>query len=176
MATIRTSLLDEARGLLDETIELRRRIHRYPEIGLTLPRTQQVVLDALAPLGLDVRTGSKTTSVTATLEGARPGPTMLLRADMDALPLQEETPGRRHARRRRPGFLERPLTAAPPRGHGVFSARDRSWAPMLLLEPFNPRAGGHQVVAGSLHGVEVSRRNRAAFSHMSFRMASSPST
>ena len=91
MATIQGSLLDEARGLLDETIELRRRIHRHPEIGLTLPRTQQVVLDALAPLGLDVRTGSKTTSVTATLEGARPGPTMLLRADMDALPLQEET-------------------------------------------------------------------------------------
>ena len=68
-----------------------RRIHRYPEIGLTLPRTQQVVLEALAPLGLDVRTGSKTTSVVATLEGARPGPTMLLRADMDALPLQEDT-------------------------------------------------------------------------------------
>jgi len=91
MATIQTSLLDEARGLLDDTIEVRRRIHRHPEIGLTLPRTQQVVLDALAPLGLDVRTGSKTTSVTATLEGARPGPTMLLRADMDALPLQEDT-------------------------------------------------------------------------------------
>ena len=58
MATLPTSLLDEARGLLDDTIELRRRIHRHPEIGLTLPRTQQVVLDALAPLGLDVRTGT----------------------------------------------------------------------------------------------------------------------
>jgi len=41
MATVQTSLLDEARGLLDDTIELRRRIHRHPEIGLTLPRTQQ---------------------------------------------------------------------------------------------------------------------------------------
>jgi amidohydrolase len=91
MATLQTSLLDEARGLLDDTVKLRRQIHRHPEIGLALPRTQQVVLDALAPLGLDVRTGSKTTSVTATLEGARPGPTMLLRADMDALPLQEDT-------------------------------------------------------------------------------------
>jgi amidohydrolase len=91
MAITQTALLDEARGVLDETIELRRRIHRHPEIGLTLPRTQQVVLEALAPLGLEVRTGSRTTSVVATLEGARPGPTMLLRADMDALPLQEDT-------------------------------------------------------------------------------------
>jgi hippurate hydrolase len=91
MATIQTSLLDEAHGLLDDTLELRRRIHRHPEIGLTLPRTQQVILDALAPLGLAIRTGTRTTSVVATLEGARPGPTMLLRADMDALPLQEDT-------------------------------------------------------------------------------------
>jgi amidohydrolase len=91
MAIIQAHLLDEARGVLDETIELRRRIHRHPEIGLTLPRTQQVVLEALAPLGLDVRTGSRTTSVVATLDGARPGRTMLLRADMDALPLQEDT-------------------------------------------------------------------------------------
>jgi amidohydrolase len=105
MAITQTALLDEARGVLDETIELRRRIHRHPEIGLTLPRTQQVVLEALAPLGLEVRTGSRTTSVVATLEGARPGPTMLLRADMDALPLQEDTglpfasevPGAMHA-------------------------------------------------------------------------------
>jgi hippurate hydrolase len=103
--TTQASLLDEARALLDDTIDLRRRIHRHPEIGLTLPRTQQVVLDALAPLGLDVRTGSRTTSVVATLQGARPGPTMLLRADMDALPLQEDTglpfasevPGAMHA-------------------------------------------------------------------------------
>jgi hippurate hydrolase len=103
--TVQPSLLDEARGLLDDTIELRRRIHRHPEIGLTLPRTQQVVLDALAPLGLRTRTGERTTSVVATLEGARPGPTMLLRADMDALPLQEDTglpfasevPGAMHA-------------------------------------------------------------------------------
>ena len=70
---------------------LRRRIHRHPEIGLTLPRTQQTVLEALDGLGLKTRTGQKTTSVVATLEGGRPGPTMLLRADMDALPLQEDT-------------------------------------------------------------------------------------
>jgi amidohydrolase len=89
--TVHSALLDEARGLLGDTVQLRRRIHRHPEIGLTLPRTQQAVLESLDGLGLEVRTGSRTTSVVATLAGARPGPTVLLRADMDALPLREET-------------------------------------------------------------------------------------
>jgi hippurate hydrolase len=84
-------LLDEAREILEDTVELRRRIHRHPELGLTLPRTQAAVLEALDGLGLEVRTGQRTTSVVARLTGARPGPTILLRADMDALPLREET-------------------------------------------------------------------------------------
>lgn len=84
-------ILADARALLDDVIALRRRIHRHPEIGLTLPRTQAAVLEALDGLGLDVRTGQRTTSVLARLRGARPGPTILLRADMDALPLREET-------------------------------------------------------------------------------------
>ena len=49
------------------------------------------MLEALDGLGLEIRTGRKTTSVIATLAGARPGPTVLLRADMDALPLREDT-------------------------------------------------------------------------------------
>jgi len=53
--TIQTPLLDEARGLLDDIVALRRRIHRHPEIGLTLPRTQQAVLEALDGLGLETR-------------------------------------------------------------------------------------------------------------------------
>jgi amidohydrolase len=84
-------ILEEARGVADEAVELRRRIHRQPEIGLRLPRTQAVVLEALDGLGLDVRTGERTTSVVARLTGGRPGPTLLLRADMDALPLREDT-------------------------------------------------------------------------------------
>src|SRR5687767_3521850 len=84
-------ILEEARGVADEAVELRRRIHRQPEIGLRLPRTQAVVLKALDGLGLDVRTGERTTSVVARLAGGRPGPTLLLRADMDALPLREDT-------------------------------------------------------------------------------------
>src|SRR5439155_1408400 len=79
------------RALLDDAIQLRRRIHRHPEIGLTLPRTQAAVLEALDALGLETRTGQRTTSVLARLAGGKPGPTILLRADMDALPLREET-------------------------------------------------------------------------------------
>src|SRR5216117_2664067 len=86
-----SSILDDAKRILDETIQLRRRIHRHPELGLTLLRTQAAVLEALDGLGLDVRTGQRTTSVVARLTGARPGPTILLRADMDALPMPEET-------------------------------------------------------------------------------------
>ena len=52
-----TEILDEARGLLDDTVTLRRRIHRHPELGLTLPRTQAAVLEALDGLGLEITTG-----------------------------------------------------------------------------------------------------------------------
>lgn len=80
-----------ARTVLPETAALRHALHRTPEVGLHLPRTQQLVLDALAPLGLEVTTGSALSSVVAVLRGARPGPAVLLRADMDALPVTEES-------------------------------------------------------------------------------------
>ncbi|MEU2390332.1 M20 family metallopeptidase [Streptomyces sp. NPDC007369] len=98
-------LLAEAQAALPGMVALRRRIHRSPELGSHLPRTQQAVLEALDGLGLDLATGSHLSSVTATLEGARSGPAILLRADMDALPLDEQTgldfasrlPGAMHA-------------------------------------------------------------------------------
>src|SRR5256885_2135394 len=86
-----TQIFSDARSILDDTIQLRRRIHRHPELGLTLPRTQAAVLDALDGLGLEVTTGQRTTSVVARLRGAAPGPTILLRGDMDALPMPEDT-------------------------------------------------------------------------------------
>ncbi|HUP55538.1 MAG TPA: M20 family metallopeptidase [Methylomirabilota bacterium] len=85
------ALLPAAESILPDVIEVRRRIHRQPEIGLQLPETQAVVVDALRALGLEPRLGRATTSVTATIEAARPGRTTLLRADMDALPLREDT-------------------------------------------------------------------------------------
>ena len=84
-------LLDDATTHLDDAVELRRRIHRHPELGLENPRTQEAVLEALEGLPLEVHTGAATTSVIATLDGDAPGPTVLLRGDMDALPMPEDT-------------------------------------------------------------------------------------
>ena len=86
-----TSFLAAAEAVLPEAVRIRRRLHRHPEMGLQLPFTQSVVVEELEKLGLTATTGRSTTSATAVIEGALPGPTILLRADMDALPLQEDT-------------------------------------------------------------------------------------
>jgi amidohydrolase len=85
------SVRDEAAQLADEIAELRHAIHREPEIGLDLPKTQHKVLDALVGLPLEISTGQGLSSVTAVLRGGQPGPVVLLRGDMDALPVTEET-------------------------------------------------------------------------------------
>ncbi len=85
------SLGGRARALLPDIVALRRRIHAWPELGLELPRTRDAVLESLADLDLEVEPAGRTSAVVAHLEGARPGRTLLLRADMDALPLQEDT-------------------------------------------------------------------------------------
>jgi hippurate hydrolase len=84
-------LLAQARDLQPRTVALRRAVHRHPELGLHLPRTRDAVLEALADLPLQVHLGVGTTSVVAVLDGARPGPTVLLRGDMDGLPVAEDT-------------------------------------------------------------------------------------
>ena len=86
-----TGLLDAARALQPRTVSLRRQLHKHPELGLDLPRTQAAVLHALDGLGLHVSTGESCTSVIAVLNGDQPGPTVLLRGDMDALPLREDS-------------------------------------------------------------------------------------
>lgn len=99
------SLRHSARDLHEDLVRLRRSLHREPEVGLALPRTRDRVLAALEGLPLEVSTGTRATSVTAVLRGARPGPTVLLRGDMDGLPVDERgdvpyasrVPGRMHA-------------------------------------------------------------------------------
>lgn len=86
-----TDLLDAARAILGDVVAIRRRIHRRPEVGLDLPNTQAVVLEELAKLGIEGRKGQALSSVVAVIKGGRPGPTVLLRGDMDALPLREDT-------------------------------------------------------------------------------------
>ena len=83
---------DDARAVHDDVVALRHALHRHPEVGLDLPVTQDLVLQALDGLPLEVTTGKGLSSVTAVLRGGRPGgPAVLLRGDMDALPVQEET-------------------------------------------------------------------------------------
>src|SRR5262249_4489398 len=84
------ALLADAERLLPDLVELRRRIHRTPELGLALPETQALVLTEIDGLGLDVRTGRSVSSVVADMYGGD-GPVVLLRADMDALPMPEDT-------------------------------------------------------------------------------------
>ncbi|QIS11542.1 M20 metallopeptidase family protein [Nocardia arthritidis] len=83
------ALRDDASALSPDLVRLRRDLHRIPEVGLDLPRTQERVLTALADLPLEISTGSALTSVTAVLRGRPGGPAVLLRGDMDALPLTE---------------------------------------------------------------------------------------
>lgn len=85
-------LQSDADELAPEMTELRHRLHRRPEIGLQLPRTQQTLLESLDGLGLEIVLGRDVTSVTGVLRGGRGrGRAVLLRADMDALPVQERS-------------------------------------------------------------------------------------
>jgi len=103
--TTPAELLAEAEALLPTVVELRRAIHREPEVGLELPRTQARIVEHLRALGLEPTLGRSLSSVTVRIDGAASGPTRLIRADMDALPLQEDTglpyasqhPGAMHA-------------------------------------------------------------------------------
>src|SRR5688572_9449897 len=98
-------LLDQAQDLAPRIVALRRAIHAEPELGLETPLTLAKVRAELADLPLEWREGTSCTGAVATLRGARPGSSVLLRGDMDALPMPEETglefasaiPGRMHA-------------------------------------------------------------------------------
>ncbi|TCC07572.1 M20 metallopeptidase family protein [Kribbella soli] len=90
----------------EEIVMLRRALHQVPEYDLDLPKTQQLILDALEGLPLEITLGKELSSVTAVLRGGGgPGPVVLLRGDMDALPVTERTdvpfasqhPGMMHA-------------------------------------------------------------------------------
>ncbi|HEX4357057.1 MAG TPA: M20 family metallopeptidase [Pseudonocardia sp.] len=85
------TVLADARGMAGELTRLRRDLHAHPELGLDLPRTREAVLAALGGLPLEITTGTATTSVTGVLRGAGDGPAVLLRADMDAVPVRERT-------------------------------------------------------------------------------------
>jgi amidohydrolase len=80
----------EVGALSAQMIALRRDLHRHPELGFQEVRTAAIIAERLAALGYTVRTGLGKTGVTGLLRGGRPGKTVLLRADIDALPIREE--------------------------------------------------------------------------------------
>jgi amidohydrolase len=85
------TLREEALDLQEETVAFRRRLHERPELGNELPITRDAVLESLEGLPLDITLHDTTSGVAALLTGGKPGPTVLLRGDMDALPLHEDT-------------------------------------------------------------------------------------
>jgi amidohydrolase len=95
----------EALAIQDRLVAWRRDLHKHPELGFQEERTSGLVAEFLTRLGYRVYTGIAKTGVIGMLYGARPGPTVMLRFDMDALPIQEEneveyasqTPGVMHA-------------------------------------------------------------------------------
>ncbi|MFO7888746.1 MAG: amidohydrolase [bacterium] len=84
------NIKEEINNLKDELIQLRRDFHKHPELGFKEFRTSKIVADYLEECGLKVTRGIAKTGVMGLLEGKNTGPTLLLRADMDALPIQEE--------------------------------------------------------------------------------------
>ena len=83
-------LKKEISAIEKEVIILRRDFHQHPEIGLKEIRTSGVIAEYLGKAGLAVKTGVGQTGVVGLLQGAKPGKTLMIRADMDALPIQEE--------------------------------------------------------------------------------------
>lgn len=102
---IQEYLMNEARELFPYTQSLRRDFHRHPELGYQETYSSSVIVRELSGMGLVPQTGVAETGVVTMLEGGEPGPVVLLRFDMDALPVEEATgaeyasefPGRMHA-------------------------------------------------------------------------------
>jgi amidohydrolase len=92
--TMTTPYLADAEAIRDEIVAIRRDLHMHPELGFQEMRTARIVADKLDALGYEVMTGVGKTGVVGLLSGAQPGDrTVLLRFDMDALPIQEENDG-----------------------------------------------------------------------------------
>lgn len=86
-----TATFEIPEKIITDVVALRRDLHMHPELGFEEHRTAGIVADRLRALGFDVHTGIAGTGVVGVLKGSKPGRTIMLRADMDALPILEET-------------------------------------------------------------------------------------
>jgi amidohydrolase len=92
VGALRTQINKKADSLQSQVVAWRRDFHEHPELGNHEFRTSAIIARHLQSLGLEVKTGIATTGVVGILKGAKPGPVVALRADMDALPVTERTP------------------------------------------------------------------------------------
>lgn len=83
------SILERIEKHYPHMVALREELHRHPELEFDLPRTQALIKKELETLGLEVHTGFATSGLVGILRGGKPGANVMLRADMDALPVQE---------------------------------------------------------------------------------------
>ena len=88
---VAASITEYVEELQSGAVALRRKLHEWPETGNVLPRTREAVLESLADLPLDITLHETTSGIGALLTGGKPGPTVMLRGDMDALPMPEDT-------------------------------------------------------------------------------------
>ncbi len=86
---VSVSINNSTAKIMPQVVEWRRHLHQYPELSNREFKTAKYVEDNLRKLGLEIKTGVAKTGVIAILKGAQPGPTIGLRADMDALPVSE---------------------------------------------------------------------------------------
>ena len=84
------NISDEVMAIRDEMVAIRRDLHKHPELGFQEFRTSRIVADKLKEIGLPAQTGIAHTGVVGLLEGSKPGQTILVRVNMDALPIQEK--------------------------------------------------------------------------------------
>jgi amidohydrolase len=156
-----TALSSDVQARVADLVALRRDLHKHPELGYQEIRTSKIVEDRLRALGFSVRTGFGKTGVTGFLAGGKPGRTVLIRADMDALPIQEETdvpwrsvnPGVMHACAH-DTHVAMALTAAD-----VLAKSAPSLAGNLffVFQPAEETAGGAEAMLrdGALDGVKA---------------------
>ena len=88
---VAASITEHVEELQSGAVALRRKLHEWPETGNVLPRTREAVIESLADLPLDITLHETTSGIGALLTGGKSGPTVMLRGDMDALPMPEDT-------------------------------------------------------------------------------------
>ena len=121
---------ERAKAIEQRLVAWRRDIHQHPELGNLETRTAALVAEHLRELGLEVKTGVAVTGVVGLLKGARPGPVVALRADMDALPVKEPA-GLPFASKARSMYLDKEVDVMHACGHDTHTAMLMATAEVL---------------------------------------------